>query len=91
MLGGDLRYIFYLYPAIKGAFGINDNHGAQLAQSKTTGTDNLNLFLQASSLNLLIKFLDDLCGSGRGTARTTADQHMGAIKIHVDFLLNKPK
>ena len=59
-----------------------DNMRSLIAQAKAAGTDNLNFLLQALFLQLLFKTLDQLGRTGRRTARTAADQHVCAIKIH---------
>ncbi len=92
VFGHDFIHVLHLDPAVEGALGVDNDHGAGFAQAEAARPDYLNLFFQSLFLQLLLKALDQLMGAGRRAARTTADQYMCAIKIHgysssfVDYL-----
>ena len=79
----NLFYILFFYAGIKSPFRINDNHRAHFAQAKTTGTYNLDFFIQAGLGDLLFKQFNQARGPGRSTPRTSTNQNMRAIQLHV--------
>ena len=83
MLGDDLVHIFGVDAAVEGALGIDDDHGAGLAQAKAAGADDLDFAVQPVFGDLLLKARDQLGGTARRTAGAAADKHMCAKKIHV--------
>ena len=79
VFGDDLIHVLHLDPAIKGAFRVNNYHGASLAEAKATRADDFDFLFQAFFLQLLLKAFHQLLGTGGRAARTPADQDMCAI------------
>jgi len=83
VLGDDLRRVVRGHVGVKSPLGIDEDHRAHGAQSKTAGLDHPCLLLHALGLQLPLKGLNDLGTVGGGAAGAGADQDMGTDKIHL--------
>ena len=90
VLRNDLVHIVHLDAAVEGAFGINDDHGACFAKTEAAGADHFDFLVQTVFGDLFFKALDQLGGAAGRAARTAANKHMCAKKIHVCSSLAYP-
>ena len=90
VLRNDLVHIVHLDAAVEGAFGINDNHGARFAKTEAAGADHFDFLVQTVFGDLLFKALDQFGRAAGRAARTAANKHMCAKKIHVCSSLAYP-
>ena len=72
----DLRDVLLGNAAVEGSFGVNNDDGAQSAETEATGLNDLNFILQALGFQFLGEGLLKHLAAGRGTTGTAANQYV---------------
>ena len=76
VLGDDFRHVLHGDAAVEGALGIDHHNGAQRAQAKAAGADDVYFLLKALGLDFFLQLFNNLLAVGGSTACTSADQHV---------------
>ena len=82
MLLHDLGDIRLGHMAVKAALGVHYHHGAQGAQAKAAGLNDLHLAQQALFLQLPVQLINECLGMGGAAAGTAAHQDVCSCYRH---------